>query len=439
MKLYEHQQKALDLTKDHTSCAYYLDMGLGKTYVGSRKMMELDKRVNLIICQKSKIDDWIDHFSEYDNTYWNYNLIYDLTDKNGLKAFLDVVADTSYTQRIIGVINYDLVWRRPVLKKIDIGTLMLDESQNIQNKQNKRSKFIMRMDADNVILLSGTPTNGKYENLWSQLHMIGWNIAEDVYLNTYVDYEWLQNDDGFWFKKIQGYKNVDRLKRKMSEHGVVFMKTDECFDLPEQRDVIIKVNPSDDYKFFMKNDMVTLEDGTELVGDTILTKFLRARQLCGQYSKDKLEAFEELISSTEERLIVFYNFVAELDHLIPIAALLGKSVSFVNGQYKDLSAYENDENSITFIQFQAGATGLNLQKAHIMIYYSLPFGKGSCAMWEQSKKRIHRIGQKNNCIYYYLLCKDTIEPLNLTQLQIGKEYNDELFKKEVTECQQVCK
>ena len=64
MKLYEHQQKALDLTKDHTSCAYYLDMGLGKTYVGSRKMMELGKRVNLLICQKSKIDDWIDHFSE---------------------------------------------------------------------------------------------------------------------------------------------------------------------------------------------------------------------------------------------------------------------------------------------------------------------------------------------------------------------------------------
>jgi SNF2 family DNA or RNA helicase len=72
--------------------------------------------------------------------------------------------------------------------------------------------------------------------------------------------------------------------------------------------------------------------------------------------------------------------------------------------------------------------GLNLQKANRLIYFTLPWGLGSCGLWEQSKKRIHRIGQKNTCFYYTLLCRDTVEITNLATLQQGKELTDELFK-----------
>jgi len=58
LQLYPHQQKALNDTKDFNRVAYYLDMGLGKTFVGSEKMMQLGKQLNLLICQKSKIQDW---------------------------------------------------------------------------------------------------------------------------------------------------------------------------------------------------------------------------------------------------------------------------------------------------------------------------------------------------------------------------------------------
>lgn len=57
MNLYPHQQKALELTAAHNRCAYYLDMGLGKTFVGSEKALKLNERVNLLICQHSKIVD----------------------------------------------------------------------------------------------------------------------------------------------------------------------------------------------------------------------------------------------------------------------------------------------------------------------------------------------------------------------------------------------
>lgn len=90
-------------------------------------------------------------------------------------------------------------------------------------------------------------------------------------------------------------------------------------------------------------------------------------------------------------------------------------------------AYECVDNSVTFVQYQAGAMGGNYQKANKIVYFTLPLGKGSCDLWEQSKKRIHRIGQNRPCYYYYLLVKGSFEERNLVALQEGKELTDELF------------
>ena len=45
----------------------------------------------------------------------------------------------------------------------------------------------------------------------------------------------------------------------------------------------------------------------ELIGDTSLTRRLYARQLCGLYNPNRYKAFRELVESTEDRLIVFYE------------------------------------------------------------------------------------------------------------------------------------
>lgn len=365
----------------------------------------------MIICQKSKISDWIQHFID------NYDLaVFDLTKD------LDVYI--SMNGKCVGVINYDLAWRRKQLFKLTDFTLILDESSLITNPKAERSKFILKLKPTNVILLSGTPTAGRYEKLWSQLKLLGWSIDEDTYFKSYVDYRWVDRD-GFWDKEILGYKNVDHLKRKLGGFGAIFKKTEEVIDLPAQVEQMIYIEPSPEYKHFKKHHYIVMDD-KELIGDHSLTRILYERELCGQYSEDKLKAFQDLVESTEDRLIVFYNFTEELNRLIDQK----RPVSVVNGATKDLSAYERRDNSITFVQYQAGAYGLNLQKANKVIYYSLPLGIGSCDLWEQSKKRIHRIGQNKSCFYYYLIVKDSIETWNLELLKTGKELTDELFKNE---------
>lgn len=422
MKLFPHQTKVLNQTKDFQNVAYYMDMGLGKTFVGSEKMKQIGNRVNLVVCQKSKINDWINHLTEhYDTDY----LILDLTRQVELNAFMIDAIEDPWIE-IVGVINYELAWRRKELLKLKDFTLMLDESSLIQNPKAKQSKFILKLKPANVILLSGTPVGGKYENLWTQMHLLGWDISEKLYQKQYVNWETI-DIGGCPIKvvsKKKPYKNINRLKAKMREHGSVFMKTEECFDLPEQIFTMIDIGKTKQYDKFMKTGIVQIDD-EELVGDTTLTKMLYARQLCGHYNKDKLTAFKDLILSTAERLIVFYSFNAELEALKAICEDCGKPISEINGHLKDLKAYERESDSVTLVQYQAGAKGLNLQKANRIIYFTLPL---SSEDFEQSKKRIHRIGQEKTCFYYLMVCKDSIEEKIFNTLERRKNYTNELFK-----------
>lgn len=417
MKLFNFQTDALEAVQDKNRCAFYMGMGLGKTYVGSEKMMGLGETVNLVVCQKSKIKDWLEHFL----TYYKCHAL-DLTDKTGFTAFWEY-QNLKAPLPVIGVINYDLVFRRKDLKELKDFTLMLDESSMIQNETAKRSEFILSMDPKNVILLSGTPVGGKYEKLWSQMRLLGWKITKPMFYNHYVDYHY-EDEQGFPRMVVDGYKNEARMKRKMHDHGCYFLRSEDALDLPDQIHQTVKVNATGQYKTFMKDSIVTVE-GDELVGDTALVKLLRARQLCGQYNVDKLDAFMDLLESTRDRIIVFYNFSRELEQLASYCESLGRCYSVVNGQVKDLTYYHKKEDSITFIQYQAGSMGLNLQKANRIIYFTPPL---SSELFEQSKKRIHRIGQQKTCFYYYLTAKDTIEEKIYANLKKKNDYTQKLFE-----------
>ena len=62
--------------------------------------------------------------------------------------------------------------------------------------------------------------------------------------------------------------------------------------------------------------------------------------------------------------------------------LIERPIATINGDIKGLSAYEKHDNSVTLIQYQAGAMGLNLQKANKIVYFTLT---DKSELFEQSK------------------------------------------------------
>lgn len=417
MQLFPHQERLMEMTEDFANVGYFVEMGLGKTYLATEKMKAIGNDANLIVCQKSKIGDWLAHV---DDNYPEYSA-FDLTNNRQMALFLEV----DYPK--VGIINYELLWRRPQVTQLKGFTLILDESSLIQNETTERASFILkRLDFANVVLLSGTVVNGNYEKLWSQCQLLGWPISRDLFDRQYVQYRKIDDGSGYPRKIPDGYKNVERLKRKLRDYGGVFMKTAEVYEeLPETVFQLMNVPTSPEYRRFEKDKVIPVEEKV-LIGDMLLTERMYKRMLCGQYSKAKLQVFEDLLESTDDRLIVFYWFTEEYERLREICEKHRRPVSVINGEKKDLEAYETCEDSVTLCQYQAAAMGHNLQLANKMILYSLP--DGDMELYEQCLKRIDRIGQTRPCYYYILMCHGSIEEEIWMRLNEKKARKDELFE-----------
>lgn len=408
IELYDFQKGSVG---DHKAVALYWDMGLGKTYGGLDRARQFGDAHILIVCQKSKVDDWCDAVRDFlDEEPLNLRLPKDL--ENYMSGLFRC-----------GVINYDLLWRRKeYLLKLKNYTMILDESSLIKNPKAQRTKAVMRMKFDHLVLLSGTPCSGKYEELITQCHLLGWKIDPQTYIDFYTNYINIYIP-GKWtpIRKFIGYKNVKHLKKRLNEYGADFKLSSDYLSLPVQNFYWSKVNASRDYKTFEKTLVLEKEDGEVVTGDTPLVKLLRLRQLCNSTAKQ--DALEDMIEGTNDRLVIFYNFNEEKEAIEKICE--GRPLSYINGEKVDLENYNTYTDSITLCQYQAGSYGHNLQLANKMIFYSPPL---SSEQYEQAQKRIHRIGQKLPCFYWRICTKGTVEEKIYDTLKMRGDYTLKLFK-----------
>ena len=72
------------------------------------------------------------------------------------------------------------------------------------------------------------------------------------------------------------------------------------------------------------------------------------------------------------------------------------------GQRRTWPAYDQADDSITFIQYQARAMGGNYQKANKIIYFHLAHLEKGHVICGNSQKRIHRIGQTQTVLLLLL-------------------------------------
>lgn len=420
LKLMDHQTKALDRLYDFGRVAFFHDCGLGKTFTGAEKLYQLNTVSNLVVCQKSKVDDWLEHFQMY---YSADYVVIDLTKPKNIPLFLNS------TVPVVGVINYDLIFRRTELNKVN--TLMCDESGLLTNEHAKRTKFIMNMQYEYIILLSGTICGGKYENILPQLKLLGYKVSEYAFYNMYVESKFESNgwNTNKKHREITGYKNIEHLKKRMRKLGCDFLRTEDVIDLPDQITIPVYVKRPIEYSKLRKDKIVTI-DGVELVAETALTELLYLREICSTYNQYKLQAFEDLLNSTTDGMVVFYNFKDELNALLEVCSKCGRLISQVNGSVKDLNSYNKSEHAVVLVQYQSGSMGLNLQKYNRIVYYS-PVQWSE--LFQQSVKRIHRIGQNRTCFYYRFITKNSIEEDIYITLDKLQDYTDELFIQKFTQ------
>ncbi|MDA2938965.1 SNF2-related protein, partial [Acidobacteria bacterium AH-259-A15] len=115
------------------------------------------------------------------------------------------------------------------------------------------------------------------------------------------------------------------------------------------------------------------------------------------------------------KLIVFSEFKDTLVHLVRRTRnRLGRDEAVVKihgsvtreERRRVVHSFMNDPEVLVLIANDAAGEGVNLQRAHLMINYDLPWNPNRL---EQRFGRIHRIGQREVCHLWNLIAKDTRE------------------------------
>lgn len=415
IKLYNYQQDIIDKLEPYNKVALYMECGTGKTFTSSAKAVTYNAPI-LIVCPKAVISQWVEHFNNVHTDYCTYNL----TNKKQLRSFMDDKQDHK-----CGIITYGLVWRRPELLKLKGYTLICDESHNLCNPTSKQTKGVNKLRYDNLILLSGTPNGGAYEKLYTQMKMLGYKPNkkqfEDRYCNMFT-----METGGIKFKvlsKKNPYKHTDELNQILRDDlHCVFLKTDDVHDLPEQHFIDVPIEVSKEYKKFIKDDYIDLGD-REYIAGSPTDKLLYSRFLCGAENQNKIDVVTTLLDGIDDRVIIFYNFKIEQNVVTKICKKLKKPVFICDGSVKEIDKFKNTDKSVLLVQYQAGATGLNLQFCNKVIYFSPPL---SSNLYEQSKARTWRCGQQSVCNYWLL--KSGIENDIYNSLDNKNDYTLKLFR-----------
>src|SRR6266436_1199845 len=147
--------------------------------------------------------------------------------------------------------------------------------------------------------------------------------------------------------------------------------------------------------------------------------------------------------SPNQKLVIFTEHRDTLSYLqTQIATLMGRPEAIVMmhggmGREERRTAQESflhDPNTLILLATDAAGEGINLQRAHLMVNYDLPWNPNRI---EQRFGRIHRIGQTEVCHLYNLVAIETregdvyrtlLEKIELARAALGGEVFDVLGK-----------
>jgi SNF2 family DNA or RNA helicase len=124
--------------------------------------------------------------------------------------------------------------------------------------------------------------------------------------------------------------------------------------------------------------------------------------------------------------VVFCNFRHDLDAIGRVAAKLRRTSYELSGRVNQLAEWQEkgkELGAILVVQIQAGAEGVDMTQACHAIYYSLPY---SLALYNQSRARLYRPGQKRPVSFIHMLAKNTIDEGIYAALERKEEIIDQI-------------
>ena len=441
---YKHQVKAykfvlglfgLQPSITHSEgAALLMAMGTGKSLVSVAVMGTLYQKGlvsrAIVVCPLSVIGSWESEFH-----YAAYPVTVTALKGTSVKKQQQISSISDQGLQVI-LVNYEsarILVQELLNFKPDM--VIADEAHRIKDGTTKQARAMHQLGdlASYKLLLTGTVITNHEMDVYSQYRFLNPTIYGKsfyIFRNRYFEL----TGYGHHVPVFKSWMADDFLQRM---HSIAYRVTkDECLDLPEQQDITIPVDLEPEasavYQHLKQTSFAELE-GKETSAVNILTKLLRLSQVTGgfltdddgqiaQVSNAKLDALSDILDSAARdnaKVVVMARFKPELDAIEALLAKKDIGYAVVRGGVKDraeeVCRFQEDPSCMVFIgQLQAASLGITLTAAHIEVFYSLDY---SSSNFDQAKSRIHRIGQHNTCLYYYLVAKGTVDEKVLDSLR----------------------
>lgn len=410
------------------------DMGLGKTLqtiAFFSHLLQRDKEVKfLVVCPASLIYNWKKELETFTPTI--KTMIYH-GNQRSFSGFLSNNASVmicSYsTARNDAEILAQLFW----------DAMVLDESHNIRNINSLTTKAILKITAQNNILLSGTPMVNNTFDLFAQFQKILPDLlGSQEFFNSVYAQRIDKNKDEIALQNLRKITNPFILRR--TKHQV-------AKELPQKIENILYCEMGDDQRAVYENTKTLIKQelfssihikGIENNKLNILQGMMKLRQICcnpamlndRSYIHASSVKLEVLLEEIEENLgnhkiLVFSQFLGMLDAIsIQLRKRMINHFRFdgstpSNERMEMVEAFQKDESKerVFLISLKAGNSGITLTEADYVFLVDPWWNE---AIERQAIDRTHRIGQKNTVFAYKMICKNTIEE-KMIQLQKQKQ------------------
>lgn len=300
----------------------------------------------------------------------------------------------------------------------EIGMIAFDECHKAKNPQSDQGKGILKLQAETMIAMTGTPLMNNPFDLYIILKWLGYERhAFGSFKHHYAEF------GGYGGYEVIGYKNLDELQARLDEI-MLRRRKEEVLDLPEKTYIEEYVDMTPKQAQIYKEVTADIKMNIDQIkmSNNPLAELIRMRQATGYtgilsgsiQESAKLDRMEELIEeavSNKKKVVVFSNWTQMTDEIY--RRLVKYHPAIITGQTDDASRqdevahFQNDDKCKVIIGTSgAMGTGLTLTAGTVEIFLDEPW---NMALKEQCVDRCHRIGQKNNLTIYTLICENTID------------------------------
>jgi len=442
-ELREYQKRGVDwlqfLSQQDIGGILADDMGLGKT-LQTLTHIQIEKSSGrmvspcMVVAPTSLLGNWLAEAKKFTP---DLKLVHWAGNRRQQKS-------EQLSQADIIITSYGLLLRDfPLLNKLDLHLLVLDEAQAIKNSRAKVSKIAFSMKSRLRLCLTGTPLENHLGELWSLFHFLMPGL-----LGEQAQFKKLFQIP---IEKEQDWQRQQQLAQRIAPFMLRRTKDKVASDLPAKTEISEVIELSETQADLYETVRMTMleevqkamtqnsKGGNQLI---IGNALLRLRQICchpdlvdfGQAESDSAKltwlkaVLPELVQSGS-RVLLFSSFTSMLSIISKVLDEMQIEHLMLTGQSRNrtelVNSFQQGNVPVFLISLKAGGAGLNLTEADTVIHFD-PWWNPAAE--NQASDRAHRIGQDKPVFIYKLIAKGTVEERIYQMQQHKSQLASEIYR-----------